>query len=375
MPGPGGYPQPVAGPQGFIDPNAYAQAQQPQGAPQPHVQTAYQQPYPPQPQGVPGPAQYQPQPGQPQVMSPGSYGQQALPPQQQQQSPHPQETISQQPQQQPQQYQTQPAQPQPTQPQPQPVQAQPQAQLQQTQLQPQPQQTQSQPQPQATQAQSPSPQRTEESGPPYAFDPKTTYADPNVQAWATYYAKGGTDTAGAVYFISVPGVKEEPAAAQPAVAETQQQPQPQQSQYQDPTAGAQTQRSGSYIAGARSTSPQVFSAGPASSTSPSPWGQPAQQPYGSMGRRPTLPNTPFAQGSFHAQPQRQGSGSFEQLSNPYDNVPDQGAPAQAQAGPGQGVGGAYYGLTQQFAGVQLRDDGPARTRSPQSGQIPSSMIA
>ena len=42
------------------------------------------------------------------------------------------------------------------------------------------------------------------------YDPNTTYADPNVQAWAQYYAHGGTDPTGSVYFISVPGVKEGP---------------------------------------------------------------------------------------------------------------------------------------------------------------------
>lgn len=41
------------------------------------------------------------------------------------------------------------------------------------------------------------------------------YADSNVQAWAQYYAQGGKDPTGAVYFISVPGVKE-PASPQPA---------------------------------------------------------------------------------------------------------------------------------------------------------------
>lgn len=45
------------------------------------------------------------------------------------------------------------------------------------------------------------------------FDPNTTYSDPNVQAWAHYYAHGGTDPTGSVYFISVPGVKEEAAPA------------------------------------------------------------------------------------------------------------------------------------------------------------------
>lgn len=41
------------------------------------------------------------------------------------------------------------------------------------------------------------------------------YADSNVQAWAQYYAQGGKDPTGAVYFISVPGVKE-PDPEQPA---------------------------------------------------------------------------------------------------------------------------------------------------------------
>jgi signal transducing adaptor molecule len=41
------------------------------------------------------------------------------------------------------------------------------------------------------------------------FDPNGVYADPNVQAWAKYYAQGGKDKAGAVYFISVPGVTDD----------------------------------------------------------------------------------------------------------------------------------------------------------------------
>jgi len=47
------------------------------------------------------------------------------------------------------------------------------------------------------------------------YDPNMRYADSNVQAWAQYYAQGGKDPTGAVYFISVPGVKE-PASPQPA---------------------------------------------------------------------------------------------------------------------------------------------------------------
>ncbi|KZT70877.1 hypothetical protein DAEQUDRAFT_171280 [Daedalea quercina L-15889] len=97
------------------------------------------------------------------------------------------------------------------QPQPQP-QPQLQAQVQpQTQTQPQPQ---PQPQAQAQAQPRPEPQR-QKSGPPYVYDPNTTYADPNVQAWAQYYAQGGTDPTGSVYFISVPGVKEGPPAQTP----------------------------------------------------------------------------------------------------------------------------------------------------------------
>jgi signal transducing adaptor molecule len=49
-----------------------------------------------------------------------------------------------------------------------------------------------------------------QSGPPYIFNPKVTYSDPNVQAWAQYYAQGGRDLAGAVYFVSIPGLTDTP---------------------------------------------------------------------------------------------------------------------------------------------------------------------
>ncbi|KAF9267841.1 hypothetical protein L218DRAFT_649169 [Marasmius fiardii PR-910] len=42
--------------------------------------------------------------------------------------------------------------------------------------------------------------------PKYEFDPDAAYEDPQVQAWATYYAQGGADPAGSVHFIFVPGV-------------------------------------------------------------------------------------------------------------------------------------------------------------------------
>ncbi|KAG6899047.1 hypothetical protein C0993_001399 [Termitomyces sp. T159_Od127] len=113
-----------------------------------------------------------------------------------------------------------------TQPQPQP-QAQIQSQHQQAQSQPQVQQQ----QPELQVSQSPEP--TAQTGPPYVFDPSMTYSDQNVQAWAQYYARGGRDPTGAVYFISVPGVTSVAplvAGQQQHVQAQQQQDQPQQQQ-------------------------------------------------------------------------------------------------------------------------------------------------
>ncbi|KLO19130.1 hypothetical protein SCHPADRAFT_899227 [Schizopora paradoxa] len=65
-----------------------------------------------------------------------------------------------------------------------------------------------QPQPQGQ------PQPTVITGnPPYPFDPLAKYPDENAQAWAAYYAQGGEDPQGLVYFISVPRLKEAPSEA------------------------------------------------------------------------------------------------------------------------------------------------------------------
>ena len=113
--------------------------------------------------------------------------------------------------------QTPPIQPQPVQAQAiqqQPVPAQSDQQAMQVQRVQQPAQTQpaqDQPQPQIQpqpQAQSQPRQQQQPAGPPYVYDPTTIYADPNVQAWAQYYAQGGRDLAGSVYFISIPGLKD-----------------------------------------------------------------------------------------------------------------------------------------------------------------------
>ena len=79
-------------------------------------------------------------------------------------------------------------------------------------------------------------------GPPYVFDPNATYPDPNAQAWAQYYAQGGTDPAGAVYFVSVPGVTG-PAPASGAQGGAQS-----QAAASAGGGGANVQRAGSYQA-------------------------------------------------------------------------------------------------------------------------------
>lgn len=95
------------------------------------------------------------------------------------------------------------------------------AQPQPTTMSPQPEQQVTQPvqQVQPTQPSQPETQPVAEgpkvfSGPPpYPFDPTAQYPDPNAQAWAQYYAAGGDDKQGLVYFISVPGMKEAPAGS------------------------------------------------------------------------------------------------------------------------------------------------------------------
>jgi signal transducing adaptor molecule len=92
------------------------------------------------------------------------------------------------------------------------------------------------------------PAAAQEDGPPYTFDPSRTYADPNVQAWAQYYAQGGTDPAGAVYFVSVPGVTGPAPASGAAGAGAGAQAQVQASNASAGGGGANVQRAGSYQA-------------------------------------------------------------------------------------------------------------------------------
>jgi signal transducing adaptor molecule len=65
------------------------------------------------------------------------------------------------------------------------------------------------------------------AGPLYVYDPNGTYSDPNVQAWASYYAQGGKEVAGSIYFIAIPGVTDDspqPGAALPHPQSLQPQP-------------------------------------------------------------------------------------------------------------------------------------------------------
>lgn len=200
---PGG-PPPV---QPYVDPAAY---QQP-GAypPQP-----YGAPVAPSPYGAPGPVpqvpSYPPGPTPQQVAphgQPVSPGLEPAHPPQQHPIQHQPPISQQQPAQQPHPMQSPPAQP----PAQTPMQQQPLAAQQPAPAdQPASQPAAAAPQIQVQQQQQPT---QPPSGPPYVYDPNMTYPDANVQAWARYYAGGGTDPTGAVYFLSVPGVKEPSSSA------------------------------------------------------------------------------------------------------------------------------------------------------------------
>jgi signal transducing adaptor molecule len=214
--------QPQVQPQPQPQPQQVQTPSQPvQQAPQPQPQTAYVQPYPapdnqmnsyyhqqqvPQqqtePLSRPTPAQTQTQPaGQPQGQQQPHLHTQFEP-----QLHHAQSQLS---------IQTQPQTQQSVVPQQQHQQPQTQPQLQ---TQTQPPETQVHPQVQAQTQQ----QATTMTGPPFVYDPAATYPDENVQAWAQYYAQGGTDPTGSVYFISVPGITDARASTSPTDEQQQQ---------------------------------------------------------------------------------------------------------------------------------------------------------
>jgi signal transducing adaptor molecule len=139
------------------------------------------------------------------------------------------------------------------------------------------------------------------------------YADSNAQAWAQYYAQGGKDPTGAVYFVSVPGVKE-PASPQPA-------PQP-----------------------AAVTTNTVTTAANPDATS-------AQPPS----RRQSLLYNPYgAPGTDGGQ----DPGEDLSLENPYDNYGLGGGKDQTPGAGGTtnlGYGASpYYGLTRDVTGMDIK---------------------
>lgn len=321
-------------PYGYAAPTGYPESSYPQQ----HADPGYGQGYSPgtiQPYGgaIPHPArspypQQQPQPQhQPQVQT----------------QPQPQTQPQHQPQLQPQ-LQPQP-QPQPqSQPQPQP-QPQPQAHQQQQYHTPAAEVT------QAAQPQGQSQPGTEESGPPYVYDPHTTYADPNVQAWAQYYAQGGKDSAGAVYFFSVPGVTGGPPDEAP----------PQSSVH--PEQGGQPQG----LSPTQTTSqPQATSQpGDSAQSSYFPPGSTASQPQGPYGYHADSPGTaqlPAAQtgaGAPYSYPSAHpASQSSQGLGPTYGGGPGSGSghghassPVYGQVSPyDYGVGGLQHQFSEMGVG-------------------------
>ena len=182
------------------------------------------------------------------------------------------------------------------------VQPQPQAQLQ-VQVQPQPQ---AQPEPQQKQQQQPP------AGPPYIYDPNTTYADPNVQAWAQYYAQGGRDLAGSVYFISIPGLKEN---SSPGSTQSNAQ-QSQQAQQGGQHAQQGQQQAQSYLSQSRPSEMEMelsFSA----TTTRQQQEQPSQL-HGSQFTQPSQFQPQRVQDQILSQPDLQRrSLSLRELENPY----------------------------------------------------------
>ena len=208
-------------------PQVHPSSQQAQQAPQLQPQTAYSQPY----LGQDNPGAFYPQARPQQAEAPRQPEQTQTPSQPQTQQQPAQLQSQQQPQHSPQQHQVQSQVPAQTQPQPQ-------VQTQNVVQQQHPGQAQAshspveahasvQPQPQAGAQKQQQQQQTMTT--PFVFDPNTTYPDQNVQAWAQYYAQGGTDPTGSVYFISVPGITDAPSspttgtAVQPGTVEGQQQ--------------------------------------------------------------------------------------------------------------------------------------------------------
>lgn len=314
----------------------------------------------PQPYGYGGPnnayqhqpehqPQSQPYPGPPQQPDPAYAYQQGqvygvhvggAPYPQPAQTPYPQTSQTHYPQQQPQQQPHLQQQPHPQQQQPQtqqPAEYLPGVHAQQPQPQLQPQ-TQQQPQ---------------MAGPPYVFDPNATYPDPNAQAWAQYYAQGGTDTAGAVYFISVPGVSDAPSPPEqtpqshqpsldPYQAQAQQSPAQQEAMHQSPTSQHATYMSPN--SQQSQYSPQPYYQDPASAPQAS---APQVSPTTATGGIPSLQRTSSVTASVPTSYSYHSPSPQQQLSQTGQNAyagpgsEGHGYPPPASDGYGPPVAGSY----------------------------------
>jgi signal transducing adaptor molecule len=247
------------------------------------------------------------------------------------------------------------------------------------------------------------------AGPPYVYDPNGVYPDPNAQAWAQYYAQGGTDPTGAAYFISVPGLTDKAQHIHPQLAQEQPQQaqQAQQTQQTQQTQQIQQTQPSSVHAAANSSTSSLQSA--ASGVGPlqqagsnealsymSPLVQPQLQSdvnptlpvdrsgqaangYAALGRSASTARVPWThhqQDSQTSLPTPPYGGS--QLDVSQDG-PAVGSSTLQQSeipgsyqGPPQGGGGVaspdyqqYNALPLRFAGVTLKDEPQSSSSGPQ----------
>ena len=141
-----------------------------------------------------------------------------------------------------------------------------------------------------------------------------------MQAWAQYYAQGGTDPTGALYFVSVPGVKEAPSSpgvdGSPSSVQVSAQPAVHSQGYQlyDGPAGQGSIPSGATQSGSPTAAPQQAPAGsqypPVGYTAVGPSSpvheQAAEPPQGWPAQYSGLPNQ-FSALSVSTQPGQPGA--------------------------------------------------------------------
>lgn len=215
--------------------------------------------------------------------------------------------------------------------------------------------------PQPSQAQSPSQMQPQaqpgdspqiKQGPPYVYNPNITYADPNVQAWAQYYAQGGKDPAGAVYFVAVPGVTdntEGPVPANEQVQAVQGQEQERTPEQYGPAVGVLARSTSHRLAGPTGV--------PSSSQSTDHGWQPQQQPLHGYVPSQTQPQSSQQYGpptgmsgygsspgsaSEHASPTGAGGHQSPLVGGGYGSGYDYGVGALQHQFADMGVGGVAH---------------------------------